>query len=41
VFGTAKNYLVFSKVDNFDPEIGGTMNFPLAKQIIIGLNVNF
>ena len=41
VFGTAKNYFVFSKVDNFDPEIGGTMNFPLAKQIIIGLNVNF
>jgi hypothetical protein len=41
VFGTAKNYFVFSKVDNFDPEIGGTMNFPLAKQFIFGLNVNF
>lgn len=41
VFGTAKNYFVFSKVDNFDPEIGGTMNFPLAKQIIFGINVNF
>ncbi len=41
LFATAKNYFVFSKVNNFDPETGGTMNFPLAKQIIIGLNVNF
>jgi hypothetical protein len=41
VYGTAKNMFTFSKVDNFDPEIGGTMNFPLAKQLIFGLNVNF
>jgi hypothetical protein len=40
-YGTLKNYFTFSTVDNFDPEIGGTMNFPLAKQIIVGLNLEF
>ena len=25
----------------FDPEAGGSINFPLAKQVIVGLNVSF
>ena len=40
LYATAKNYFVFSKVKNFDPEAGGSMAFPLAKQIIFGVNVN-
>lgn len=41
LYATAKNYFVFSKVKNFDPEAGGSMAFPLAKQIIFGVNLNF
>jgi len=41
VYATAKNMFNFSKVDNYDSELGGSMNFPLAKQIIFGLNLDF
>jgi TonB-linked SusC/RagA family outer membrane protein len=38
---TGKNLFTFSKIDNYDPEVGGTQNFPLAKQHIFGLNLEF
>jgi hypothetical protein len=41
IYATAKNMFNFSKVDNYDSEIGGSMNFPLAKQMIFGLNLDF
>jgi hypothetical protein len=41
IYCSLKNFITFAKVDNFDPEAGGSINFPLAKQVIVGLNVSF
>ena len=41
VYGSLKNFLTFSKIDNYDPERGGSINFPLAKQVVIGINLQF
>ena len=41
IYCSLKNYFTFSKVDKFDPEAGGSINFPLAKQVIVGVNVSF
>jgi TonB-linked SusC/RagA family outer membrane protein len=39
VYGALKNFFTFSKIDNYDPERGGDVSFPLAKQIVVGLNL--
>lgn len=36
-----KNYFTWSNIDNYDPERGGSISFPLAKQVVVGLNVEF
>jgi TonB-linked SusC/RagA family outer membrane protein len=41
IYCSLKNFITFSKVDKFDPEAGGSINFPLAKQVIVGVNVSF
>lgn len=41
LYGSLKNYFTFSKIDNYDPERGGSINFPLAKQIVAGVNIQF
>jgi TonB-linked SusC/RagA family outer membrane protein len=41
VYGSLKNYLTFSKIDNYDSERGGAFTFPLAKQAVVGLNIQF
>ena len=41
VYASLKNYFTFSQFDNYDPERGGSVNFPLMKQAVIGLNVTF
>lgn len=41
VYGSLKNYFTFSSIDNYDAERGGSVNFPLAKQMVFGLNVQF
>lgn len=41
VYCSLKNYITFSKVDNYDAEIGGSINWPLAKQCVIGVNLSF
>ena len=41
IYGSLKNYFIFSKIDNYDPERGGGISFPLAKQAVIGLNLEF
>ncbi len=41
VYGSLKNYFTFSSVKNYDSERGGSINFPLAKQMVFGLNVQF
>lgn len=41
VYGSLKNYFTYSSVKNYDSERGGSINFPLAKQMVFGLNVQF
>jgi TonB-linked SusC/RagA family outer membrane protein len=41
IYGSLKNYFTFSKIDNYDPERGGDISFPLAKQLVVGVNVEF
>lgn len=41
VYGSLKNFFTFSSIDNYDPERGGSFNFPLAKQVVVGLNIQF
>jgi TonB-dependent starch-binding outer membrane protein SusC len=41
VYATAKNYFTFSNVKNYDPERGGSVDYPLTKQLVFGLNVAF
>ena len=41
VFGSMKNFFTFSNIDNYDPERGGSIGFPLAKQVVVGVNVKF
>lgn len=41
LYGSLKNYFTFSGIDNYDPERGGAISFPLAKQMVFGLNVQF
>ena len=40
VYATGKNLHTFTKLD-YDPERGGSENFPMTKLFIIGLNANF
>lgn len=40
-YGSLKNYFTFSSIDNYDPERGGAISFPLAKQLVFGVNVEF
>ena len=41
IYGSLKNYFTFSGIDNFDPEAGGGYSFPLAKQAVIGISIEF
>ncbi|HEX3009533.1 MAG TPA: TonB-dependent receptor [Bacteroidales bacterium] len=41
VYGSLQNYFTFSNIDNYDPERGGEISNPLAKQMVFGLNVEF
>ena len=41
VYCSMKNYFTFSHFKNYDPERGGAVNFPLMKQVVVGLNVTF
>lgn len=44
LYGTITNPLVHASNDilkGYDPEMGGSFNFPLTKQLVFGLNVTF
>lgn len=41
VYGSLKNFFTFSGIDNYDPERGGAFTFPLAKQLVVGVNIQF
>ncbi|HEY4785382.1 MAG TPA: SusC/RagA family TonB-linked outer membrane protein, partial [Bacteroidales bacterium] len=40
-YGSLKNYFTFSKIPNYDSERGGAISFPLAKQMVFGVNLQF
>lgn len=39
VYGSLKNYFTFSNINNYDPERDGAVSFPLAKQMVFGVNI--
>lgn len=41
LYATMKNFFTFSHLDNYDPERGGAMSYPLTKQVVFGVNVSF
>jgi TonB-linked SusC/RagA family outer membrane protein len=41
IYCSLKNFVTFSNIDNYDPERGGSISFPLAKQVVFGLNLQF
>lgn len=44
VYGTITNPLIIQKSDllkDYDPEMGGTMDYPLTKQLVFGVNLTF
>lgn len=41
LYVTAKNFLTFSDLDDYDPERGGSISFPMTKQLVFGLNLDF
>jgi TonB-linked SusC/RagA family outer membrane protein len=38
---TLKNHFTFSDLDDYDPERGGSLNYPLTKQTVFGVNLEF
>ncbi len=40
-YGSLQNYFTFSNLDNYDPERGGEISNPLAKQAVLGINLEF
>lgn len=41
IYGTMKNFFTFSKVDDFDPEGAGSIYYPMTKELVFGVNVEF
>jgi TonB-linked SusC/RagA family outer membrane protein len=44
VYGTMTNPLIVAKshlIKNYDPEMNGSLDYPLTRQIVVGLNVTF
>jgi TonB-linked SusC/RagA family outer membrane protein len=41
IYSTLRNYFTFSGMQPYDPERGGSLSFPMTRQMIFGLNVNF
>ena len=44
VYGTITNPFVLAKshlLKDYDPEMNGSLNYPLTKQLVFGLNLSF
>ena len=41
IYATAKNFFTSSSIDNYDPERGGGISFPMTKQLVFGVNLDF
>jgi len=41
LYVTGQNLFTFSKLKDYDPERGGGESFPMTRQIVFGLNLDF
>lgn len=41
LYVTGKNLFTFSEVDNYDPERGGALSFPMTRLFVTGINIDF
>ena len=41
LYVTGKNLYTFAKVDNYDPERGGALSFPMTRLFVTGINIDF
>ena len=41
IYATAKNFFTFSSIDNYDPERGGGISFPMTKQLCFWCELGF
>jgi len=41
VYSTFNNFFTFSKMKPYDPERGGSISFPMTRQVVLGVNVSF
>lgn len=41
IYVTAKDPFTFSSTQNYDPERGGSENFPMTKSFLVGANIDF
>lgn len=41
VYTTMKNFFTFSSCSDYDPERGGSLSYPMTKQLVFGVNVSF
>lgn len=41
IYGTLKNFFTFSHIGKYDPERGGSLSFPMTKQVVFGVNIDF
>lgn len=41
LYCSLKNFLTFSNLENYDPERGGSLSYPMTKQAVFGINVDF
>ncbi|MCU0377893.1 MAG: TonB-dependent receptor [Bacteroidales bacterium] len=41
VYGSLQNYFINSNLDNYDPERGGSISNPMARNVVFGLNMEF
>ena len=41
VYCSLKNFITSGHIKGYDSERGGAVTFPLAKQVVVGLNVSF
>ena len=42
IYCSLKNFITFNRLDdNYDPERGGAITFPLMKQVVVGVNLSF
>jgi TonB-linked SusC/RagA family outer membrane protein len=41
IYGSLQNWFTFSNLDNYDPERGGSISNPMAKHLVLGINLDF